>query len=231
MLRKNQPTKREFLVYCALKNGECEAELFGRNRLFDVALNDYGDVPKVLSRAEWQFTGKTEKLIGALLNLPKINKEYSIYAFIDDDLKISCADLNRTFLIGKKHQLDLFQPALTRNSIYSHAHTVQSPKLKGIREVPFVEVMMPFFSSRALAVCYPSFGESPSSWGLDKHAWPVLLYGTKLWVIDSVAAQHLRPLRSRKPENAFNPNARWDLDNMRRKYRESGKIPKNPFIK
>jgi enoyl-CoA hydratase/carnithine racemase len=65
------------------------------------------------------------------------------------------------------------------------------------RRTTFVEIMCPIFASRALAICYPSFGESVSGWGIN-HVWPRLLgkHGGRLAIIDEISVTHTKALGS-----------------------------------
>ena len=89
--------------------------------------------------------------------------------------------------------LNIWQPALTPDSYTGWLHTrVQSV---GVRPVPFVEIMMPFFRWSALKACLPSFTETESGWGID-FLWPKMVHNEGIAVFDSLTATHCRPIQS-----------------------------------
>lgn len=125
---------------------------------------------------------------------PHLRESYDYVGFADDDLDADMATWNALFVFCDRHGFDLAQPSI-RGPI-SYPITAPVPNLL-YRLTTFVEIMCPFFSRRALAVCYPSFGESVSGWGIN-HIWPRLLakHRGKLAIIDSISVTHTRALRS-----------------------------------
>ena len=189
-------TGRRFLVYCQTEAWQFEAELFGKNRSFDVALHDWTgsnlNHPS-FSEAEYVFAHKSQKWPGVKALLPKIDQHYDYYAFIDDDISISTEGLNYLFKIGEENNLDLFQAALSERSAISF-DLFRVRYNCNIRRTQFVEVMMPVFSSSALKKVFHTFNESESGWGLD-YIWAQILKFKNMAIIDSVVAEHLRPIR------------------------------------
>ena len=47
---------RDFLLYMSCPKGKCEAELFGEDRIFDVAINDYTESNTNPEGAEYKFS-------------------------------------------------------------------------------------------------------------------------------------------------------------------------------
>lgn len=192
---------RPFLVYCPTYCGSHLGEFFGEDRLFDVALNDYSGKGRGLDLAEWKFAKPGHKWPGIHANLQELPVNYEYYAFIDDDIIISTDALNTLFLVGYALQLQLYQAALSEDSIC--AHTVLKQRQHSyIRATGIVEIMMPIFSKTALDICVHTFARSESGWGLDL-IWPDYLEHTGLAVVDVVVAEHLRPINS----------AQWQLAN------------------
>jgi len=185
---------RPFLVYCPTDGGD---HLFGADegtRLFDVALNDYSGTRRDLRGADWCFAESGHKWPCIVRNLPRIERGYEAYAILDNDIEISTDELNTLFLTGHALGLDLFQAALSSDS-----HT-NYPGLKAragsyVRPSGFVEIMMPVFSRRALELCWHTFGDSESGWGLDV-VWPKYLAGHRIAIVDAVVARHGRPVES-----------------------------------
>jgi hypothetical protein len=125
---------------------------------------------------------------------PRLREGYDYVWFVDDDLEADMATWNALFVFCDRHRFDLAQPAIL--GPISYAITAPVPGLL-YRLTNFVEIMCPVFSKRALAICYPTFAESVSGWGIN-HIWPRLLaqHRGKLAIIDSICVTHTRPLRS-----------------------------------
>jgi len=174
-------------------NGVAAAGLFGGDRQFDVAMHDYGPWTgqRSMNAEYWIPSEGTQKLETAGANVVAL-PPYDYYAFLDDDLEISTESLNRLFEGGEAQKLELYQPALLPDSYGSWPHLFQQGYGLGIRSVPFVEVMCPFFSRAALMKCLWSFGLNQSGWGLDVCIWPKLV--SDCHVIDAVTIGHRRPV-------------------------------------
>ncbi|MBP2548057.1 hypothetical protein J2858_000950 [Neorhizobium galegae] len=114
----------------------------------------------------------------------------------DDDLLISGEDINRMFHLSRRHELDLCQPALStgEGSHPTHPITFQKPG-GGVRHEPFIEIMCPLFSRRALKICIESFRDSESGYGLD-HLWPSFLGRpeSRMAILDQFGVKHTRPI-------------------------------------
>lgn len=121
---------------------------------------------------------------------------YKAVCLCDDDILTSWSALNRLFDLFDAYNLDLAQPALTRDSYYSMDICLQQPECL-LRFTNFVEVMVPVFSAKALAKCLPTFDGAVTGWGLD-FVWPHLLGNPhhKIAVIDEIAVKHTRPVAS-----------------------------------
>jgi hypothetical protein len=117
---------------------------------------------------------------------------------LDDDIVITVADINRTLHIARIKQLDVCSPALTHDSAFSHRWTLQQPHILA-REVPWIEVMMPFYRGDLLLAAVPFFSGFVSSWGFDNFLFPMMqkLTGAeRCGLIDVVTASHYRPVSS-----------------------------------
>ncbi|PQO43822.1 DUF707 domain-containing protein [Blastopirellula marina] len=198
-------TNRNYLVYCPVKGRQCRGDFFGEDRLYDIAVNDWTGNGDGWDAAEYVFTTTGHKWPCAKQNLPEINKKYEYYAFFDYDIAISTSDMNRLFQIGESLRLDLFQAALCPNSKSAYRHLFARDGSLA-RSTAFVEIMMPVFSQFALDLCFESFGESESGYGLDFY-WPRLLEGKNIGVIDAVIASHEGPFESHnwKLANGLSP--------------------------
>ncbi|WFS02717.1 hypothetical protein [Rhizobium tumorigenes] len=114
----------------------------------------------------------------------------------DDDLLISGADINVMFHLSNKHSLDLSQPSLRvqQGCFINHPITAQQPN-SVLRHEPFIEIMCPIFSQRALKICIGSIKDAISGYGLD-HLWPSFLGRAinRMAIIDAVGVVHTRPV-------------------------------------
>ncbi len=119
---------------------------------------------------------------------------YDYVMFPDDDLRMGWQDINRMFDIMRANDLLLAQPSLLAQSYVLHDLTRQRPDGL-LRFTNFVEVMVPVFSREALLLCAPTFGLSPSAFGLD-HVWPRILGlpPARIAIVDAVAVAHTRPM-------------------------------------
>ena len=183
-----------FLCYCVTNRGRFAANLFdGTQRLFDVALNDYSGQDFRSYPAEYFFNRKGHKWPSIAALLPTISRKYQAYCFLDDDVVINAADINHLFQEGIRLGFNLWQASLTWDS-YEYWKFLYTQGW-GIREVPLVEVMMPFFSAEALRICLPSCAEFESGHALDQ-LWAQMLNWQKMVVFDQVQATHRRYPRS-----------------------------------
>jgi hypothetical protein len=205
---------RKNLVWVSANQGECAIpDLYNEGRTYDVAIHDYdAGIPPQNRQAEyWIPSPGTEKLETAHANLLSIGA-YDQYAFLDDDLTITSADIDNLFKVGDALNLDLYQPALTPTSYSSHRHLFQNA-LGGplpARYVPFVEIMCPFVSAPALQEIYWTFGLNQSAWGIDCYIWPKILDGV---VVESTPIGHYRKpaRRERVMRNGLTPFQELDI--------------------
>jgi hypothetical protein len=114
----------------------------------------------------------------------------------DDDLLASTAGINVMFHLFRRFGLDLAQPSLMQgpNCYPNHPITVRRPN-SDVRYEPFVEIMCPILSRRALKICVGSMRDVESGYGLD-HLWPSLLGypRERIGMIDAIAVVHTRPI-------------------------------------
>lgn len=187
-------------------HGKMTPLLHSADRLYDIAIHDYGDwtsedVRKNCEAEYWLPYPRREKFEVAAAALPAL-PSYKYTAFLDDDLTVDTVTLNRLFLVGDCLGLDLFQPALTQDSYSSHFHLKTQHSI--VRQVPFVEIMCPFMSRKMMEKAMPTFGTNISAWGLDCYIWPKLATG---YVIDPLTVGHLRQpgRRDRVQRNGLTP--------------------------
>jgi hypothetical protein len=123
----------------------------------------YGIVPDFLSHAT-ECKGDIYQIFIDHLRRGDLTPEY--VGLIDDDVLISIADINRALHLARVKNLDIFSPVLTHDSNYSHSWMLQQPH-RAVREVAWVEVMMPFYKVEILLAAHPFVKGFSSSWGFE----------------------------------------------------------------
>jgi len=169
-------------------------------RNWDLCIGYYGvEEPAIASVFEYLAHIPSTKKFRLLYNLLYDGSPLWKYEAIwlpDDDLDGTGTDINRMFHIFRQHGLDLAQPALKAgpNSFPTHPITVAQPG-SVLRHEPFVEIMCPIFSKRALKICVGSMKDVMSGYGLD-HLWPSFLGNprSRMGIIDAVSFAHTRPI-------------------------------------
>jgi hypothetical protein len=189
---------RDYLLYTPVRAGVCRARLFQEGRLYDVAMNDYsGAAAAEGCEAEFYFSEKLHKWPAIAANLNRLPNTYRGWGFIDDDIEVDTQTLNELFQVGEMLQLDLYQPALTQDSACSHVQLKRAPG-SYVRSTPFVEIMSPFMSRRALGRFRHLFARTESGWGLDL-VWSrmAVVEGLRMGVVDALPVRHAVAPRSR----------------------------------
>ncbi len=172
---------------------------------YDVALSWFGAEPPPRALSEGavfvhsQSGAKWPGLERTLVEHWDTIQQYEYVWLPDDDLLCDPSLVSRMFLICSDLQLDLAQPALTRDSYFSHLVTMQHTEFQ-LRFTNFVEVMAPIFSGDMLARIFPTLSGSVSGWGLDS-LWPRLSSVGRVAIIDETPVRHTRPVGG--PNYAF----------------------------
>lgn len=129
-----------------------------------------------------------------LQTAPELLSRYDQVLFLDDDLQIAHADIDRLFDAAEFEGLDAFQPALLPGSHCTWPGLFRKSD-SGVRRTTGIEIMMPGFSRRALAECAQIFGRSVSGFGLDFAVSEHLRrQGMICGVVDAVGVGHLVPI-------------------------------------
>lgn len=130
-----------------------------------------------------------------------IGIDYKFVAMYDDDIEIKISDIEKVFDIAEQHQLDLFAPSLSNDSHHTFNFTLN--KGNGIRNVDWVEIMMPHFSKKFLNEFQIHLNKlssfnMKSGWGFDIALSPYILkkISGSCAIIDDVIAKHNRPIRT-----------------------------------
>lgn len=173
----------------------------GGERDFDVAIINYDshDISQeFLDKCVWYGQFPTFKYPGiqSMLNDDVSLLKYDYYWMPDEDIELSCNEINKMFGKMKTLNFDLAQPSIEKSStsfpswdIFIHRDN------SDIILTNFVEIMCPLFSRNALYKCLHTFGKSQSGWGLDL-IWPSLIGDRKdnIAVLNSTIARHTRPV-------------------------------------
>jgi len=215
---------RPYLVVLQAGPGSIHKEWYdAENRNWDLLVNYYDTRGFEQGFGDYVFLQPGTKFtaMNKLLQIsPETLLKYSYILFLDDDIRVTCGDLNRLFETVAHLGFDLAQMSLsdTSHCMWPALYRASSPD--GFREVSAVEIMMPVMSNRALKHIGPSLGESVSGFGLDL-LWgkTVKGIGGKIAVLDSVTAHHEQPIDTRggayysfMRENMINPKAElWRL--------------------
>ncbi len=130
-------------------------------------------------------------------------QQYRYIWLPDDDLLAAPETVSRMFTICDELQLELAQPALTRDSHFTHLLTMQHSEFQ-LRFTNFVEIMAPVLSTDMLARVFHTLKGQISGYGLDA-LWPRLSRLGKVAVIDDTPVKHTRPIGG--PNYAFSDAA------------------------
>ena len=197
---RRRPTSLPFLVCVRAGARTIHGEWYKPRhpRNWDFMLNYY-EIPSIGwdEQADIVVTGGLSKFTAVKAihsSAPDLFTDYRAVFFVDDDIMIDFADIDRLFSIFVEAGLELAQPALSHASYHSWVTTLACPSFH-LRYTNYVEVMMPVFSRSAFLACVDSFDQCVSGYGLD-FAWPVLLGNPldRIAVIDAVTATHTRPI-------------------------------------
>ena len=166
---------------------------------FDYALSWFGDEdPAALGMADGavfvhlQKGAKWPGLEQTLIAHWDTIQKYRYVWLPDDDLLCVPEDVSRMFAICDDLQLELAQPALTRDSYFTHVITMQHPDFQ-LRFTNFVEIMAPVLSVDMLSRVFHTLSGQVSGYGLDG-LWPRFSRLGKVAIIDDTPVKHTRPV-------------------------------------
>jgi Protein of unknown function (DUF707) len=174
---------------------------------FDYALSWFGDEPPANAKgAKFVHLQKGAKWPGLEQTIAAhwdLIQQYRYIWLPDDDLLCVPEDVSRMFSICDDLQLELAQPALTRDSYFTHVITLQHTEFQ-VRFTNFVEIMAPVLSADMLARVYPTLAGQVSGYGLDP-LWARYSQLGKVAIIDDTPVKHTRPVGG--PNYAFSKKA------------------------
>ena len=168
----------------------------------DVAVSYFGNNPdRAFPEARYVHrlkAGKWDGIHDFFRANPDAVQHYDYFWFPDDDIAMTGAQVDALIALGNAQGLDLWQPALDRDSYYGHTMTLALPGYM-LRYTNFVEIMAPVMSRRVLEDTLPLFGSTRSGFGLDYY-WPQRVREMRggatdgAAIIDAVTMTHTRPL-------------------------------------
>jgi hypothetical protein len=215
-------TKRALLVYAwDGRSPPLNLVTIDAEPAFDLLLFDYSGTAKpppgmALLSVKTQCKGEIYRAVHRWL--AQAPDDYDYVGLLDDDIEATWSDMNRLLAIARAHGLDCFAAGLGHDSHYSHPRFLRRAG-GGVRPVPWIEVMMPFYRKALFMAGGAYYARVISSWGLDQFVMTTLqkLTGhTRVAVIDDIAFHHRRPITSDTKTFANGLTAQQERDLLRR---------------
>lgn len=171
---------------------------------FEIILFNYsGIVTNIIeNKSKYILTKQTEnkgQILFEVSNFLRLNCiNYNYIGVIDDDIIFKISEFNYMLHLASCHDLDVFQPSISKDSFYSHRKFINKPNCI-ISSTDWVEIMAPFYKKELFEACSEFFNLSISSQGLDCFMMPVLqrihnMNNTA--IIHSAIIKHIRPIRT-----------------------------------
>lgn len=194
--RLDRPRSR-YLVFIQASGDFVNPHRGGRS--FDVLLNYYDGSSNHDEAADYivgQRGTKTTAIRKLLAEAGDIMFAYDAVLFLDDDVEITTAGIDRLFALFTERRLDLAQASLTQESSCAFAILKQPLAGNGVRGLTAIEIMMPVVSRRALEACGSAFSEGISGWAVDflLSAEVRRRFGDRIALIGEVVAKHERDI-------------------------------------
>lgn len=136
-------------------------------------------------------------------------RHYRFIALLDDDLSVDSVGLTRCFELASTHDLRICQPSLHPSSHFTFAGLLQNSSYQ-LRYITYVEMMCPIFRADIFEKIKPLYGLGYES-GIDLVWCNIDRPGPKDHaVIDAVSVLHTRSVGSRKADNGFSSEQRYE---------------------
>ena len=187
------------LIICCAGDDSLHLQWYKDFRNYDLAVIYYGenDEKKNLYSNSCDIfkidKGEKYHLIKRFINdNTSLVEKYDYIWLPDTDIVIDCQAVNLMFLIAKKYNLFICQPAM--NGFVSHLITLPQNQNE-IRFTSFVEILAPLFNKKTLWFLLDTFDENFTAHGLD-FVWPKLLGypENKIAIIDHLTMKHTKPV-------------------------------------
>lgn len=217
-------SSRRYLIVCRVGDNSIHGEWIEKNetRNFDLFLDYFGDQPnRYRDECDYYIQSKGLKWPGLYSIIENFNElifSYDAVWLPDDDISVDTQTINEMFDLFTAYDLLMAQPALTKDSYFTHGITIVNPEFI-LRFTDFVEIMVPLFSKKALSKLWSIFNESQSGWGLD-NVWIGHLDPPeqRVAIIDKTPVKHTRPVGGGELYQKLNISPHQELTAMIRSY-------------
>lgn len=176
----------------------------GASRDFDLHICPFEETPWTGDAAEGVTLASVDADVKwrALHRLLREWQGWRAYAHVviaDDDVLMTQAEWDRFFAVIRARSPALAQPALTRDSFWSHPATLRNPNFLW-RETTFVEGMAPCFRVDVLDRLIDTFALSRSGWGYGlEFIWAQRIGYKDILIVDACPMRHTRPVGASYP--------------------------------
>ena len=133
---------------------------YGNN---DDNFNLYKSKSKLIERREGS---KFQNFYYFYKKYPEIIDQYDKFFILDDDIQMTCDDINKMFELSHKYNFDICQPSLSEEGVVCYNITRHVPGVL-YRTTNFVEVNTPLFSKNALINLMNVYHPDLIGWGID----------------------------------------------------------------
>lgn len=147
------------------------------------------------------------------------NIDYTYIGLMDDDQAISVSSLNRLLEIATENAFDVFQPAVSPDSYYSHAMFLQKQG-HAPASVYWIEIMSPFLRKEIFEAGEDFYKTNISSYGVDRYLFPYLqkkLNRCNTALVHEVSVRHLKPVTDGNKQFSNGLDARQEGELIRKK--------------
>jgi hypothetical protein len=154
---------------------------------------------------------------------------FNYIGIIDDDIIFKISDFNYMLHVALLHELDIFQPSITKDSYFSHRKFVNKSGVM-LSFVDWIEIMAPFYKQELFVACKDYFLMTISGQGIDCFLMPVVQKiqdKCKTAIIHSITIKHYRPIRSHQRIYGNGLNNEQEIELIRK---EAIKLTYNPLI-
>lgn len=145
--------------------------------------------------------------------------DYDYIGLMDDDQAISVSSLNRLLAIATENAFDVFQPAVSSDSYYSHAMFLQKHG-HAPASVYWIEIMSPFLRKDIFEAGEDFYKTNISSYGVDRYLFPYLqkkLNRCNTALVHEVSVRHLKPVTDGNKKFSNGLDARQEGELIRKK--------------
>lgn len=198
---RRKEMKRDYLVFVRAGTKSLHHSWMnydGEDRLWDLQVSQYDDDPDIGKNGDLPLSRdkgtKWDSVYRYLESNSQIMWDYKYILFADDDVEISCKELNRFFKICDEYELLVAQPSLHPESYFCYSILLKCAFTR-LRYTNFVECMAPAIRTDYLRERVLRYlADTKSGWGLDL-VWTLWMDEPKYRsaVVDEVSMRHTRP--------------------------------------